>query len=60
MREKEARGGGARMGGGAGAPGHMGQSGPSWVGLGHVAGQNPTTRTTTDRKPIAKRNPKRD
>jgi hypothetical protein len=28
MREKEARGGGARMGGGAGAPGRMGQSGP--------------------------------
>jgi hypothetical protein len=30
---------------------------PGRAGLGHVAGQNPTTRTTTDRNPIVKRNP---
>jgi hypothetical protein len=45
-----------RRGGGAGVRG----PGPGRVGLGRVAGQNPTTRTTTGRKPIAKRNPKRD
>jgi hypothetical protein len=32
----------------------------AWARLGHVAGQNPTTCTTTDRNPIVKRNPKRD
>jgi hypothetical protein len=32
MREREPKGGGARAwGGGAGAPGRMGQSGPGWV-----------------------------
>jgi hypothetical protein len=31
-----------------GAPGARGP-GPSWARLGHVTGQNPTTRTTTDR-----------
>jgi hypothetical protein len=35
-----------------------GQAGPGRAGPGRVAGQNPTTRTTTDRKPITKRNPK--
>jgi hypothetical protein len=52
MRERERRGAhrgrwGARAG--------LGRA-----GLGRVAGQNPTTRTTTDRNPIANRNPKRD
>jgi hypothetical protein len=53
-------------GGGAGVPGaRRARAGLSWArlgraGLGHVVGQNPTTRTTTDRNPIAKRNPKRD
>jgi hypothetical protein len=44
MREREERGGGARMGGGAGAPG------PGRARLGRVAGQNPTTRTTIGRR----------
>jgi hypothetical protein len=55
---KEEKGEGARMGRGR-APGRAGQSGPGWVGLGRVAGQKPTTRTTSDRNPIAKRNAKR-
>jgi hypothetical protein len=37
-----------------------GQGRAGWAGLGRVAGQNPTTRTTTDQKSIAKRNQKRD
>jgi hypothetical protein len=45
---------GKRGKGGAGAPGRVVQSGPGWVRLGRVAGQNPTTHTTTDRKPITK------
>jgi hypothetical protein len=52
------------MGGGAGAPGAggpgSGRAGPGWAELGRVAGQNPTTRTTTDRNPNVKRKPKRD
>jgi hypothetical protein len=62
MREKGKRGGGAHGGGGApGARGRgPGRAGPGRAGLGRVVGQNPTTRTTTDRNPIAKRNPKRD
>jgi hypothetical protein len=59
MKEREARGGGARMGGGPGAPGARGP-GSGRARLGRVAGQNPTTRTTTGPKLIAKRNPKRD
>jgi hypothetical protein len=37
-----------------------GQARLGWTGLGRTVGQKPTTRTTTDRNPIAKRNPKRD
>jgi hypothetical protein len=48
------------MGGGGGHRGHAGRSVLGWVGLGRTAGQNPATRTTVDRKPIANRNPKRD
>jgi hypothetical protein len=59
MRERKRRERRAH-GGGAGEPGRMGQSEPGWVGLGGVAGQKPTTRTTSDRNPIAKRNLKRD
>jgi hypothetical protein len=53
MREREIREGGAH-GGGAGHRGRAGQSGPAgpgWVGLGRVAGQKPTTRTTIDQNP---------
>jgi hypothetical protein len=53
------------MGGGAGAPGcagqgwaGLGQAGPGRAELGRVAGQNPTTHTTTDQNPNAKRKPK--
>jgi hypothetical protein len=56
MRGGETRGGGTRMGRGR-APGARGL-GSGRAGLGHVVGQNPTTRTTTDWKPILKRNPK--
>jgi hypothetical protein len=58
MREREARGGGACMG--AGAPRARG---PDWAGPGQAGshrGSKPMTRTTTNRKPIANRNPKRD
>jgi hypothetical protein len=51
----EAAGGGGT--GGGGGPGARGQ-GRAW--LGHAASRNPTTHTTTDRKPIANRNPKQD
>jgi hypothetical protein len=57
---KEEKGEGARAWGGAGRRGRAGQSGPGWDGLGRVAGQKPTTRTASDRNPIAKQNPKRD
>jgi hypothetical protein len=42
-----------------GAPGArgLGRAGLGWARLGRVVGQNPTTRTTTDRNPNAKRNP---
>jgi hypothetical protein len=53
MREIERRG---RAWGGPGARG----PGPGQAGLGHVAGQNPMTCTTTDRNPIVNQNPKRD
>jgi hypothetical protein len=46
------------------APGERGpgpgQAGPGRAGLGRIAGQNLTTRTTTDRNPNAKQNPQRD
>jgi hypothetical protein len=52
MREIERRGARAHCGGG-GAPGahgpRPGRARLGWVGLGHVAGRNPTARTTTDR-----------
>jgi hypothetical protein len=35
-----------------GGAGQSGTAGPDWVGLGRVAGQKPTTRTTTDQNPI--------
>jgi hypothetical protein len=63
MMERETRGGGTH-GGGAGALGARGpgrgRAGPGRAGLGRVAGQNPTTRTTTDRNPNTKRKLKRD
>jgi hypothetical protein len=40
--------------------GRQGHAGQGWARLGWVAGRNPTARTTTDRNPIANRNPKRD
>jgi hypothetical protein len=45
-----------------GRQGHAGQGQAELgrAGLGCVAGQNPMTRTTTDRNPITKRNLKRD
>jgi hypothetical protein len=43
------------MGEGRGAMGAWAKAGP-----GRVAGQNPTTRTTTDQNPSAKLNSKRD
>jgi hypothetical protein len=62
MREKKRREGcawGRGRAPGAHEPG-SGRAGPGRAGLGRVASQNPTTRTTTDRKPNAKRNPRRD
>jgi hypothetical protein len=56
MRER-GREGGMRMGGGRGARGTPGRAGPGWVRLGRLAGRKPTTHTTTDRNPIANRNP---
>jgi hypothetical protein len=59
MRE---RGEGARMGGGLGARGEwgaLGRAGLGRAGLGRGPGRKPTTHTTTDRNPIANRNPKR-
>jgi hypothetical protein len=61
MRERERREG-AHMGrAGAHRPG-PGRARPdrARAGLGRVVGQNPTTRTTTDRRPNAKQNPQRD
>jgi hypothetical protein len=49
MRDRE-RKEGAHAWGGAGAGGA--RAGAGWAGLGRVAGQKPTTRTTTDRNPI--------
>jgi hypothetical protein len=59
MRERKRREG-TRMGEGVGAPRRagLGWTGLGQAGLGHVSGRNPMTRTTADRKPIAKRNPK--
>jgi hypothetical protein len=54
MREIERRG---RGGAGACGPG-SGRARPGRAGLARVAGRNPTTLTTTDRNPIANRNPK--
>jgi hypothetical protein len=48
---------GARMGGGRGARGAPGRTGLGWVRLGRVAGRKPAAHTTTDRNPIANRNP---
>jgi hypothetical protein len=50
---------------GQGAKGARAKAGPSWAWpgrarLGHTVGQNPVARTTTDRNPNAKQNPKRD
>jgi hypothetical protein len=47
-----------------GREGHQGRTGPGWarsgrVGLGRGPGPKPTTHTTTNRKPITNRNPKR-
>jgi hypothetical protein len=42
---------GARMGS-RGRQGRAGQAGPGRAGLGRTVGQNPVTRTTTDRKSI--------
>jgi hypothetical protein len=55
MREREKR---ERKGahGEARAPGAR-QARPGRAGLGRGLGQKPTTRTTTDRTPIANRNP---
>jgi hypothetical protein len=43
-----------------GRGGRQGRMGQGRAELGRVAGQNPTTRTTTDRNPNAKRKAKRD
>jgi hypothetical protein len=57
MRERKRREGAhGRRGRGAMAR----EPGLGRAGLGRVVGQNPTTRTTADQKPIAKRNLKRD
>jgi hypothetical protein len=57
MRGKGEKGGGhARMGRDR-APRARGP-GLGRTGLGRAVGQKPMTRTTTDRNPIAKRNPK--
>jgi hypothetical protein len=60
---KGREGSGHAHGEGQGAKGTRARAGPSWARpgwarLGRVAGQNPTTRTTTDRSPITNRNPK--
>jgi hypothetical protein len=47
MREMERREGARAWGRGRAS----GARGPEQAGLGHVAGQKPTTRTTTDRNP---------
>jgi hypothetical protein len=60
MSEREARGEGRAHGEGQGARGARSKAELGRTGLGRTAGQKPTTRTTTDRNPIAKRNPKRD
>jgi hypothetical protein len=65
MRERKTRVGGTRAWERQGRQGHRARVGPSWArpdcaGLGRVAGQNPTTRRTTDWNPNAKRKPKRD
>jgi hypothetical protein len=66
MRRKGEKGGWARTHGeGQGARGARTKAGPSWVrpgwaGLDRTAVQNPAARTTTDRRPNAKRNPQRD
>jgi hypothetical protein len=59
---KRGKGRGACAWGGAGRQRRAGQSRAEldWAGLGRTVGQKPTTRTTTDQNPIAKRNPKRD
>jgi hypothetical protein len=57
MREREGEGGGAHGGGGMGARGTRGV--PGRAGLGRGPGRKPTTHTTTNRKLIANRNPKR-
>jgi hypothetical protein len=54
MRERERREGAHAHGERQGARGARAKVGSSWAGLGHIAGQNPAARTTTDRNPIAK------
>jgi hypothetical protein len=51
MRERERREGAGAWGEGQGARARAGRAGLGWVGLGRVAGQKPTTRTTTDQNP---------
>jgi hypothetical protein len=56
MRERERRerarmGEGHGVGGARARAGRLGWAEPGWVGLGRIAGQKPTTRTTTDRNP---------
>jgi hypothetical protein len=53
MRERETRGGGAWGRGRAPGARGPGRAGLGRAGLGRVVGQNPTTRTTTDRNPNA-------
>jgi hypothetical protein len=54
---------GKDQGEGRGRAHGAGAHGPDWVGPGRAGshrGPKPTTRTTTNRNPIANRNPKRD
>jgi hypothetical protein len=48
---------GERGGGRAWGEGGAHRAGLGWVRLGRVTGQKPAAHTTTDRKPIANRNP---
>jgi hypothetical protein len=61
-REKSNERKGEREAGAWGREGRQGRAGPGhtglgWVRLGRVAGRKPAAHTTTDRKPIANRNP---
>jgi hypothetical protein len=57
MRERKRREGTCMGRGGAPGARGPGRARPGWARLGRVVGQNPTTRTTTDRNPNTKRNP---